>query len=107
MRLRGVIASCCLGDKTNSTLSRAVCFISTCCSAQRPGGIHNHGEVRVANQIPAVHLGKTDKAVYYEQAEVDGIVVYYHPSVAELVGKLTVSLEKLFFMKKLIARATV
>lgn len=75
--------------------------------AQRPGGIHNHGEVRVANQIPAVHLGKTDKAVYYEQAEVDGIVVYYHPSVAELVGKLTVSLEKLFFMKKLIARATV
>ncbi|MBP2656934.1 MAG: hypothetical protein H6Q73_4503 [Firmicutes bacterium] len=47
------------------------------------------------------------KAVYYEQAEVDGIVVYYHPSVAELVGKLTVSLEKLFFMKKLIARATV
>ncbi len=75
--------------------------------AQRPGGIHNHGEVRVANQIPAVQLGKTEKAVYYEQVEVDGIIVYYHPTVVELYGKLTVSLEKLFFMKKLIARGNV
>ncbi|HML32011.1 CC/Se motif family (seleno)protein [Sporomusa sphaeroides] len=75
--------------------------------SQRPGGIHNHGEVKVANQIPAVQLGKTEKAVYYEQVEVDGFMVYYHPTVAELYGKLTVSLEKLFFMKKLIARATV
>ena len=74
---------------------------------QRPGEIHNHGSVRVANPIPAVHLGKTDKAVHYEQAEVDGIVVYYHTTVAELFGKLTVNLEKLFFMKKLIARGSV
>ena len=73
---------------------------------QRPGGIHNHGEVRVANQIPSVQLGKTEKAVFYEQVEVDKIVVYYHPTVAELFGKLTVSLEKLFFMKKLIARGS-
>ena len=72
--------------------------------AERPGGIHNHGEVRVANQIPAVQLGKTDKAVHYLQTDIEGITVYYHPKVAQVYGKLTVSIEKLFFMKKLIAR---
>ena len=74
--------------------------------AERPGGTHDHGSCRVANQIPSVHLGKTDKAVHYLQANVENIVVYYHPTVAELFGKLTVNLEKLFFMKKLIARGS-
>lgn len=75
--------------------------------AERPGGIHNHGEVRVRNQIPAVQLGKTDKAVHYLQTNVEGIIVYYHPTVAELYGKITVNMEKLFFMKKLIAKGHV
>lgn len=74
--------------------------------AERPGGIHNHGEVRVRNQIPAVQLGKTDKVVHYEKTTVDGVEVYYHPTVAELFAKLTVKVEKLFFMKKLIAKGS-
>lgn len=71
---------------------------------ERPGGIHNHGEVRIANQIPAVQLGRTDKAIHYLQTDVDGIIVYYHPKISQLYGKITVNIEKLFFIKKLIAR---
>jgi hypothetical protein len=50
-----------------------------------------------------VRLGKPKKAENYEQTEIDGIRVYYKQSLAGLFGKVTVKVEKLLFIKSLVA----
>ncbi|WP_222427899.1 hypothetical protein [Sporomusa sp. KB1] len=50
-----------------------------------------------------MRLGKTDKAVHYKQVNIDGIEVYYHPTVAEIFKRLTIKIEKIFFFKRLVA----
>jgi hypothetical protein len=50
-----------------------------------------------------VRLGKPEEAENYGRMELDGICVYYRPDLAGLFGKITVKVEKLLFVKSLVA----
>lgn len=55
-------------------------------------------------QLPSVRLGiDQGKVQSYQRAVVDGIDVYYIESVATSFKTVRVKLEKLLFLKKLIA----
>lgn len=49
-----------------------------------------------------MRLGKNDKAVHYVETAIDGITVYYHPFVSEVLSKITVKVEKFLFFKNLV-----
>ncbi|MDR7866549.1 MAG: hypothetical protein RIN56_06980 [Sporomusaceae bacterium] len=50
-----------------------------------------------------MRLGKPEKPENYNQTELDGVGVYYKPSLAGLFGKITVKVEKILFVKSLVA----
>ncbi|TCL37177.1 hypothetical protein EV210_10642 [Anaerospora hongkongensis] len=69
--------------------------------ARRPGGCCGGG---CELQLPSVRLGiDPEKVQIYPKAVVEGINVYYVGDVAQRFKTVSVKLEKLLFLKKLIA----
>ena len=50
-----------------------------------------------------MRLGKPKNLEIYEKLEIEGILVYYKLSLTDLFSKITVKLEKLLFIKFLVA----
>jgi len=49
-----------------------------------------------------VRLGKPSIVDNYEQMEIDGISIYYLPSLSEMFKRVTIKIEKLLFFKWLV-----
>jgi hypothetical protein len=50
-----------------------------------------------------VRLGKPKNPENYEQMENEGITIYYKPSLEGVFKRITVKIEKLMFIKSLVA----
>jgi hypothetical protein len=73
---------------------------------ERPGGACSC----VGGQTPchpSVRVGKPKNLENYEQTSVEGITVYYRPALARLFSRITIKIEKLLFIKFLVASGDV
>lgn len=52
---------------------------------------------------PFVRRGKPTKVENYKQVEIDGIMVYCHSNLGDFFTRVIVKIEKIFFIKKLVA----
>jgi hypothetical protein len=73
---------------------------------ERPGGACSCGGGQ-APCHPSVKVGKSKDLENYEQTSVEGITVYYRPALARLFSKITIKIEKLLFIKFLVASGDV
>lgn len=53
--------------------------------------------------LPSVKISKPKNIENYEQITVEGMMVYYRPALARLFSRITIKIEKLLFIKSLVA----
>lgn len=69
---------------------------------ERPGGVWSGGACGQSPRHPSVRLGKPPITDNYEYTEINGIYIYYLPSLSEMFKEVTIKIEKLFFLKWLV-----
>lgn len=69
---------------------------------ERPGGACSCGGGQTPC-YPSVRVGKPRNVESYEQISVEGVNVYYKATLARLFSKITIKIEKLLFIKTLVA----
>lgn len=61
------------------------------------------GNCGIPSHYPSVGVGEPRNMHNYERLETDGVVIYCHTSLANFFSQVTVKIEKLWFLKKLVA----
>lgn len=69
---------------------------------ERPGGACSCGGGQTP-RYPSVKVGKPKNLDNYEQTSFEGMTIYYRPALARLFSKITIKIEKLLFIKSLVA----
>ena len=59
------------------------------------------------SRYPTVKVGKPKNVEDYEQTSIKGMTVYYRSALARLFARITIKIEKLLFIKSLVASGDV
>ena len=74
-------------------------YIITLDVVERPGGVCSCGGLH----YPSVQVGRPKIIEDFEQLNVAGINVYYRPTLCNMFSGITIKIDKLFFIKSLVA----